>query len=113
MYNIAHYLDANGRDIYQAWLNALRDQRARRAITARVTRLGSGLFGNQKYLGEGVHELRIDLGPGYRIYYSIVGSTLILLLCGGSKLSQDMDIRRAIRNLKDWKKHHAQDTSGP
>ena len=102
MYQIIHYLDEGGNDLYQAWLDALRDRVAKVAIIRRVARLELGLFGDCKPLRDGISELRIDVGAGYRVYYAQVGKMLILLTSGGDKKSQRGDIERAIRLLKDW-----------
>lgn len=80
---------------FKAWLVALRDKRARTIISARIGRLQRGLRGDVKSVGGGVSELRIDLGPGYRVYFAERGVTLVILLCGGDKDSQSRDIRRA------------------
>jgi putative addiction module killer protein len=102
VYQIIHYLDEGGNDLYQAWLDALRDRVAKVAIIRRVARLELGLFGDCKPLRDGISELRIDVGAGYRVYYAQVGKMLILLTSGGDKKSQRGDIERAIRLLKDW-----------
>jgi putative addiction module killer protein len=70
---------------------------------ARVNRVAAGMFGDCKPLREGVQELKIDFGPGYRVYLSKQGQVLVLLLCGGDKSDQNRDIERAIAYLKDWK----------
>jgi putative addiction module killer protein len=80
---------------FDAWLKALRDSRARAKITARVARLQNGNAGDVKPVGDGVSEMRIHTGPGYRVYFVQFGATLIVLLCGGDKASQDRDIRHA------------------
>ncbi|GJD94156.1 type II toxin-antitoxin system RelE/ParE family toxin [Methylobacterium iners] len=77
------------------WLEALRDVRARDRITARTQRLALGNPGDVKTVGEGISEMRIDYGPGYRVYFKQRGSALIILLCGGDKSSQEQDISRA------------------
>jgi putative addiction module killer protein len=77
------------------WFESLRDQRAKARIVARVRRLSLGNFGDVKPLGEGVSELRIDYGPGYRIYVAPRGPKLVLLLAGGDKSRQRADIERA------------------
>jgi putative addiction module killer protein len=82
-------------DVFGAWLSKLADRRARGRIAARVERLAFGLYGDVKPVGEGVSELRIDHGPGYRVYFIQRGAVLIVLLCGGDKASQARDIRRA------------------
>ncbi|WP_407050434.1 type II toxin-antitoxin system RelE/ParE family toxin [Methyloraptor flagellatus] len=81
--------------VFEAWFRALRDLDARRRIAMRIVRLEAGLFGDAKSIGDGVSELRIDCGPGYRLYFVRQGSTVVVLLCGGDKGSQDRDIRRA------------------
>lgn len=80
---------------YQKWVTSLADMRAQALITARVERLALGNPGNVKALGDGVSELKIDFGPGYRVYFTRTGKTVVLLLCGGDKSSQAKDIRRA------------------
>lgn len=81
--------------VYARWEHDLRDELARAAITARVMRLANGLAGDAKSLGDGVSELRIHYGPGYRVYFQKRGPVIILLLCGGDKSSQDRDIATA------------------
>lgn len=104
MYEIRHYRDVAGRDRYQQWLVGLRDQQAKLRIVQRVNRLAVGNFGDCKSCREGVWELRIDWGPGYRVYYAKVGQSVILLLAGGDKRKQDADIERAIGYLQDYRK---------
>ena len=82
-------------ETYANWLDRLRDLRARARIQARVERLAAGNPGDVKPVGEGVSELRIDFGPGYRVYYTQRGNVLIVLLCGGDKRTQAADIRTA------------------
>jgi putative addiction module killer protein len=71
---------------------------------ARIDRLSLGNFGDCKALGNGLFELRIDWGPGYRVYYALAGRVFVLLLCGGDKRKQASDIRRALEYLKDYRK---------
>ena len=78
-----------------AWLIALRDVQARARVTKRIDRLAEGNFGDAKSVGDGVSELRFDFGPGYRIYYTMRGDVVVILLCGGDKASQARDIARA------------------
>ncbi len=85
------------------WLEALKDLRAKAHIQARMVRVAAGNFGDCKPLRDGVQELRIDYGPGYRVYLSRQGPILVLLLCGGDKADQSRDIERAIDYLNDWK----------
>jgi putative addiction module killer protein len=77
------------------WLRDLRDRRAQEIITQRITRLAGGLFGDVKSVGDGVSEMRINYGPGYRIYFTRQGNVVVVLLCGGDKDSQARDIARA------------------
>jgi putative addiction module killer protein len=83
-------------DTYVHWLDGLRDIKARARVLARVERLAVGNPGDVKPVGEGVSEMRIDYGPGYRVYYTMRGRTLIILLAGGKKGSQAADIKTAI-----------------
>jgi putative addiction module killer protein len=83
-------------DVFAAWLKGLRDRRARDRILARIDRLSLGNPGDVKPVGQGVSEMRIDYGPGYRLYFKQRGKTLVILLCGGDKSTQASDIERAI-----------------
>ena len=94
-FEIRHYVAANGRDLFGDWLDALADRRASAVVLLRVARLQRGLFGDCKPVGAGVWELRIDFGPGYRVYFARAGVNIVLLLCGGDKRRQDEDIARA------------------
>ena len=84
-------------DAYAEWLDGLRDIRARARVLARVERLAGGNPGDVKAVGEGVSELRIDCGPGYRVYFTMRGRTIIILLAGGDKRTQSTDIKTALR----------------
>ncbi len=84
-------------DRFAGWLDDLRDLRARARIQARLARLAAGNPGDVAPVGEGVSELRIDIGPGYRVYFTRRGRALIILLAGGSKATQANDIRTALR----------------
>ena len=106
MHQIFHYLDENGNDLYQAWLEGLRDRVAKVAVIKRVARVEVGLFGDHVFVGDGISELGIDVGAGDRIYFAHVGNTVILLTSGGDKKSQSRDIERAIRLLRDWEKRN-------
>ncbi|HYI48359.1 MAG TPA: type II toxin-antitoxin system RelE/ParE family toxin [Allosphingosinicella sp.] len=85
---------------FDAWLDSLPDKAARRAILARIVRLKRGLFGDRRSVGDRVSELKVDVGQGYRLYYTMGGRALVLLLCGGSKKTQKTDIRRAEAMVK-------------
>ena len=88
-------------DIFVKWLNSLKDIRARSRILARIKRLVSGNPGDVKPVGEGISELRINYGPGYRVYYKQQGHTLVILLAGGNKQNQTKDIKTALRLAKN------------
>jgi putative addiction module killer protein len=94
-YQVKHYCAADGADVFATWFDALRDRQAQGRIAARIDRLELGLFGDAKVLREGVRELRVDHGPGYRVYYALAGQTVVLLLCGGDKRTQRADVARA------------------
>lgn len=113
MYQIKHYCAEDGRDGFGDWLDALQDRSARARIETRIDRLALGLFGDMKTLRDGVCELRIDTGPGYRVYYAFAGRALILLLCGGDKRSQRRDISRAVNYWRDFKKADNESHSEP
>ena len=81
--------------VFASWLTGLRDERAKARIAERLHRFGAGNPGDIKSVGDGVTEMRIDYGPGYRVYYTRRGSVVVILLCGGDKRGQQRDIRRA------------------
>ena len=87
-------------ETYDKWLSNLKDRNASTYIQARMYRVRKGNFGNVEPVGEGISELKIDYGPGYRIYFIKQGRTIILLLCGGDKKTQKKDIKRAKEMLK-------------
>ena len=82
-------------DEFTEWFEGLRDARAVHAITNRLTRLGYGLMGDVRPVGEGISEARVHYGPGFRIYFVRRGDVLIVVLCGGDKRTQDRDIEKA------------------
>lgn len=88
--------------IYRDWFDRLRDREAKARIDARVRRLSMGNAGDAKPVGPGVSELRVDHGPGYRVYFSRKSKTIIVLLCGGDKHTQQADIEHAIEIAKHW-----------
>jgi putative addiction module killer protein len=106
MHEIIHYIDEAGNDLYQEWLDSLRDRLAKVAIIKRVARIELGLFGDHKPVRDGIWELRVDVGAGYRVYYAHVGNMVIMLTCCGDKKSQSRDIARAVKLLKDWEKQN-------
>lgn len=107
MNEVFHYLTVSGRNVFERWLTSLQDMRAEAKIAARIARLAAGNFGDCKPLQNGVCELRIDWGPGYRVYYAMIGPTRVLLLCGGDKGQQAADIRKAVKYWKDYQRRTA------
>ena len=99
---IRHYVSRSGIDIFDEWLSALADRRAQAKIASRINRLAAGNFGDCKPVRHGVCELRIDWGPGYRIYYAMIGKLCVLLLSAGDKRKQSADIGRAIEYFNDF-----------
>ncbi len=84
-------------ETFEMWIKGLRDQRAKFTILSRIERIEDGNFGDRRSVGSGVSELRVDVGQGYRVYYTVRQRTVVILLCGGDKSSQRRDIRRAQR----------------
>lgn len=100
---LRRYVTPGGKDVFGEWLLKLKDARAQAKIIIRLDRLAGGNFGDCKSLGGGVSELRIDWGPGYRVYYAKVGTSCILLLAGGDKRKQTGDIEKALGYFNDYK----------
>jgi len=94
-YRLEYYLEDNGVSPFKEWLSNLRDRNGHAKISARLNRVKLGNFGVVKALGDGVNELKIDYGPGYRVYYAMSGRTVVLLLIGGDKSTQQEDIKAA------------------
>jgi len=88
---------------FAQWQDALNDPKVKTAIARRLYRMAQGNFGDCKPCRDGIWELRINLGPGYRVYYAMDGKTVVLLLCAGSKRTQQADIVRACEYWNDWK----------
>ena len=101
---IRHFLTPEGKDIYSDWHRKLRDTKAKIVLDRRINRIELGNFGDHKFCRDGVWELRIDVGHGYRVYYAIAGIQVVLLLCGGDKRTQDTDIDRACEYWQDWQR---------
>jgi putative addiction module killer protein len=95
-------LEITKTETYQEWYTALRDREARTRIDVRIRRLAIGNPGKSRNLGGAISEMKIDYGPGYRLYFTRRGPTLILLLCGGDKSSQSNDIETARKLSSDW-----------
>lgn len=107
MSELRRYQRADERTPVAEWLQSLRDIRARAQIEIRLRRVSTGNFGDCKPVGEGVSELRVDVGAGYRVYFAKHGQTLVILLCGGDKDSQQNDITRAKDYWADWKRRNS------
>ena len=104
MYEVRHYLTPDGKDVFLDWLRKLRDVTARIAVDRRVNRIELGNFGDHKFCRDGVWELRVDVGAGYRVYYAVADQEIVLLLCGGDKRTQDADIDRGCGYWQDWQR---------
>src|SRR6266436_3342059 len=102
MVEVRHYVSRAGKDVFDDWLTRLADARAQAKIASRINRHAAGNLGDCKSLRQGLCELRIDWGPGYRVYYAMLGRASVLLLCGG-KQRQSSDIERALGYLNDYK----------
>ena len=96
-----HVFTIRRTDVFAKWLDSLADVKGRACVLARIERLSMGHAGDAKSVGDGVSELRIDFGPGYRVYFAKVGRGNIVLLAGGDKSSQARDVRAAIRLARD------------
>jgi putative addiction module killer protein len=104
---IRHYVNRVGKDVFDDWLTQLADARAQAKIATRINRLAAGNFGDCKPLRQGLRELRIDWGPGYRVYYAMITRECVLFLCVGDKRKRSADIERALEYLKDYKERIA------
>jgi putative addiction module killer protein len=89
--------------VFESWFSGLKDDQSRARIMARIRRLSIGNPGDAKSVGAGVCEMRIDYGPGYRVYFLQRGKVVAVLLCGGDKRTQQRDIRQALEIAKTWK----------
>lgn len=103
MFQIEMYVRPDGTTPFRTWLSGLRDEMARQRILVRVNRLEQALFGDCRSVGEGIRELRIDHGPGYRVYFAQSGRQVLLLLGGGDKATQVTDISLAILDWQEFK----------
>lgn len=104
MYTIKQYVTTDDQDVYAQWLRKLKDTTAKIAIVRRGNRIEQSNFGDHKFCRDGVWELRVDVGAGYRVYYAIEGQQVVLLLCGGDKRTQDADIVLACEFWQDWQR---------
>lgn len=99
------YADESGKEPFKEWLYGLRDVDGRKRILARLSRLEQGNFGDCASVGDGVSELRMFFGPGYRVYFGEHGDVVVILLCGGDKSSQNRDIEQAKTYWKEYLSH--------
>jgi putative addiction module killer protein/probable addiction module antidote protein len=97
---VFHYITPDNKNPFREWFRSLRDPRAKAATFRRIDRLADNNFGDHKFCRDGVWDLKIDVGPGYRVYYARVGETTIVLLCAGSKRTQRKEIVRAVALLE-------------
>ncbi len=102
-FEIEYYITREGKKPFNAWLEGLKDVTGRAKIRVKLDRARLGSLGDYRSVGEGVHELRVDYGPGYRIYFAIEGRRLLLLLLGGDKSRQQRDIATAKEYWQDYK----------
>jgi putative addiction module killer protein len=102
MFEVRQFLARDGTNPFLVWFKRLRDPKAKISIVRRLNRISQGNLGDHKSVGEGVWELRIDTGPGYRIYYGVSGKVVILLLYAGDKSTQGRDIEIAKENWLEW-----------
>ena len=101
---LLEYVTEEGENPFHKWLISLKDRAARARIRVRLNRIRLGNFGDCKAVGKGVNELRVDYGPGYRVYYGKSKTTIVILLCGGSKKTQSKDIQLAQKYWSDFKR---------
>ncbi len=102
------YVTRDGKDVFQGWLDGLADRRARALIDKTIAKIRLGNLGRHKSVGEGVQEIVLDYGPGYRIYFGERGTTLVVLLLGSTKQRQQDAIKLAKRYWNDWKERTLQ-----
>ena len=99
---VRYYVTTAGKVVFRDWFDGLRDRQAQARIRMRLVRLERGLLGDVEPCGEGVSELRIDWGPGYRVYFARAGREIVLLLMGGDKRTQSADIKKAKEHWHDY-----------
>jgi len=104
---LREHLTETGHNPFREWLLSLRDLQARARIRVRLNRVRLGNFGDCKPVGDGVMELRLDFGPGYRIYYGQDGDIMVILLCGGDKRTQTRDIATAKQYWKSYQRRRS------
>jgi putative addiction module killer protein len=109
---LRYYQTSTGGQPFVEWLQGLGDRQARTRVQARLARVAVGNLGDVEPVGEGVLELKIDWGPGYRVYFARAGKVIVLLLCGGDKRTQQRDIQRAKAYFEDYKARTAKTARG-
>ena len=107
MVQVFRYQTAKGQEPLTEWLRSLRDKQAQAKVRIRIKRIEAGNFGDCESVGDGVFELREHLGAGYRVYFGRHGQSIVILLSGGSKKTQAMDIKTAKDYWADWKRRQA------
>jgi putative addiction module killer protein len=105
-YEVIYYLTSRNRCPAQEWLDTIKDKTALATINVCIRRASTGYFGRHRYLGDDVFELKVNYGPGFRVYCSVQKQRLLIILMGGDKGSQMMDIQKAKLNLRKWKALH-------
>ena len=106
-HELYYYQTTTGERPFVEWLDGLTDRQARARIEARLATVAAGSLGDVETVGQGVMELRVDWGPGYRVYFARIGQVIVLLLCGGDKRTQQKDIKSAKDYFKDYKARSA------
>lgn len=101
---VRNYLTPSGREPFEDWLQGLKDRKGRAIIRARINRLRLGNLGEAESLGEGMYELKIRFGPGYRVYFGDQDGTIVVLLCGGDKRTQRQDLKKAREYWQDLRR---------
>lgn len=104
MIELFRYQKSDGREPFSEWLDTVHDKIAQARIRIRLRQIQSGNFGDCETVGEGVSELRVHVGAGYRVYFGRHGKSVVILLCGGNKKSQPADIRQAKTFWEEWKR---------
>ena len=100
---VEFYVTANGKTPFMEWLESLKDIKARAQIKKRLRRTELGNLGEYNSIGQGVYEMKIHFGPGYRVYFGMEGQRLVILLCGGDKGTQSKDVKLAHEYWADWR----------
>jgi putative addiction module killer protein len=109
---VLFYADADGNEPFQLWIDTLRDKQGRRRILNRLVRLQQGNYGDVAPIGEGLSELRMFFGPGYRVYFGKEAGNIVIILCGGDKASQDSDIEQAKTYWQEYKTNASTENPG-